>query len=291
MVVEPQLFQRQLDALSDTYEIVPAAQLLQDARSSARRPRAALTFDDGYADNAELVAPLLESLGLPATYFLTTAPLGTDAGGPAAEYWWDRLDHLLRDDVTAARLDIAVGGKTFPLALDSEHGRLAAVKTLNRQLVRHHPGVASSVLEQLDSAAQHVHPPCDRHRRMSLEQVAELAARPGVEIGSHTCTHAALGRLSADASQLELTRSRERLAELLGRPPRLIAYPYGAPGTLRRRDTRSAAAAGYDLGFVNVPGPVEGAAPYVVPRVTVGLEEPETLLARLRAWDRQRGRS
>jgi peptidoglycan/xylan/chitin deacetylase (PgdA/CDA1 family) len=291
MVVEPPLFQQQLEALSDAYEIVPAGWLVTAPRQSHGRPRAALTFDDGYADNAELVAPLLETLGLPATYFLTTDPLLTDPVAPVPEYWWDRLDHLIRDDIPLQRLSVSIGNDQVDLELGSESEKLSALKLLNRQFMRRHPAVVSSALAQLESAADSPAATCDEHRRMTSDHAVMLSSRSGVELGSHTCTHAALGRLSAGESRSELQVSRGRLAELLGRPPRLVAYPYGAAGTLGRRDARAAADIGYEQGFVNVPGPVEGASPYAVPRFTVGREEPEALLARLRAWDRPRRRS
>jgi peptidoglycan/xylan/chitin deacetylase (PgdA/CDA1 family) len=45
----------------------------------------AITFDDGYRDNFENAAPVLERLGLPATFFLVTQWMGTDVVP-----WWDR---------------------------------------------------------------------------------------------------------------------------------------------------------------------------------------------------------
>jgi len=44
----------------------------------------AITFDDGYRDNFERAAPLLEMNALPATFFVTTQFIGTDTVA-----WWD----------------------------------------------------------------------------------------------------------------------------------------------------------------------------------------------------------
>jgi peptidoglycan/xylan/chitin deacetylase (PgdA/CDA1 family) len=48
-----------------------------------------ITFDDGYLDNFEVVAPILRKLGLPAAFFVATGFIGTDYRPP-----WDQ--HLSR---------------------------------------------------------------------------------------------------------------------------------------------------------------------------------------------------
>jgi peptidoglycan/xylan/chitin deacetylase (PgdA/CDA1 family) len=45
----------------------------------------AITFDDGYRDNFENAAPILERLSLPATFFIVSQWIGSDVVP-----WWDR---------------------------------------------------------------------------------------------------------------------------------------------------------------------------------------------------------
>ncbi|HVA65209.1 MAG TPA: polysaccharide deacetylase family protein, partial [Terriglobales bacterium] len=75
----------------DHYEILSLDCLLARLAHSDEAPHPCLTitFDDGYADNAEVAAPILDRLNLSATFFVTTAVIGTrarfawDAGLPA----------------------------------------------------------------------------------------------------------------------------------------------------------------------------------------------------------------
>ncbi len=59
------------------------------------------------------------------------------------------------------------------------------------------------------------------------EQLAELAEQ-GVEIGAHTRTHADLGKIT-DKAQLcdEVLGGARELAEMVGRPMRYFAFPFG----------------------------------------------------------------
>ncbi|MFD4574940.1 polysaccharide deacetylase family protein [Streptomyces sp. NPDC058417] len=77
---------------------------------------------------------------------------------------------------------------------------------------------------------------------MTLAQAAGLEGH-GMEIGSHTVTHAQLDTLPAADLDRELRDSRAVLEDALGHPVRHLAYPHGYnSGRVRRR----AAAAGYE---------------------------------------------
>ncbi|MGV9288698.1 polysaccharide deacetylase family protein [Streptomyces sp. NPDC003719] len=61
---------------------------------------------------------------------------------------------------------------------------------------------------------------------MTLGEAAELE-RSGMEIGSHTVTHAQLDTLSGTALAYELRTSKNVLEDALGHPVRHLAYPHG----------------------------------------------------------------
>jgi peptidoglycan/xylan/chitin deacetylase (PgdA/CDA1 family) len=133
-----------------------------------------ITFDDGYADNYEFAAPILERFRLPATFFVTVGLMGTD--------------------------------RTF------EHDRRAPHRFAN----------------------------------LTWDQIRSLVAR-GFEIGSHSLSHQNLARCPLDEARREIHQSRAILEEILGRPVRSFAYPFGGPDDVTPAVLREIRDAGYDV--------------------------------------------
>ena len=78
---------------------------------------------------------------------------------------------------------------------------------------------------------------------------AEVRALPGrgIDVQSHTVSHARLPTLARDAALTELRDSKRALEELLGAPVRAVAYPWGESSA---EVERLAAEAGYDAGLI-----------------------------------------
>lgn len=73
-------FEQHLAWLSQTCEVVPLSSVLRPRPDPAPsdRPRAVITFDDGYRDNLRVALPLLAAYGLPASVFVTSGLLEDD---------------------------------------------------------------------------------------------------------------------------------------------------------------------------------------------------------------------
>jgi peptidoglycan/xylan/chitin deacetylase (PgdA/CDA1 family) len=102
-----------------------------------------LTFDDGYADFASTVAPLLHSRGLPATVYVTTGALRTD-GQPSRRGPFPAVEMLSWAQVgelDAAGFEIGGHSRTHP-----------QLDTLPRQAVREE---VSGCKRELEDALGH----------------------------------------------------------------------------------------------------------------------------------------
>ncbi len=69
----------------DHFTVLPLSEQIAGVRSGRKMGGTlSITFDDGYRDNAEVAAPILNRLGLPATFFVVTGFIGTEYTPP-----WD----------------------------------------------------------------------------------------------------------------------------------------------------------------------------------------------------------
>ena len=89
---------------------------------------------------------------------------------------------------------------------------------------------------------------------LSPDEIQAMQA-DGIRFGSHTCTHRSLIHLTETEALKELTQSRSKLENLLGRPVITLAYPYNNNNirvrSLARRAGYQAAVLG--RGSVNAP--------------------------------------
>jgi peptidoglycan/xylan/chitin deacetylase (PgdA/CDA1 family) len=209
-------FERMMCWIADWFNVLPLSEAVERLGSESLPERSlCITFDDGYADNATVAAPILRRLGLPATFFVASGML--DGG----RMWNDTVIEALRG-CPLALLDLAaLGLGTFELS-DEIHRRhaidaiLAATKRLPYDQRRR-------VVDRIADAASAALPV---GLMMSSEQLRALAAA-GIEVGAHTVTHPILACLDDAEAYNEIARGRDDLQQRIGAPVRLFAYPNG----------------------------------------------------------------
>jgi peptidoglycan/xylan/chitin deacetylase (PgdA/CDA1 family) len=212
-------FDNQLRMLKSMFNIIPLIDAVRHARARTLPPRTAcITFDDGYADNAEVALPILQSHNVSATFFIATGFLN---GG---RMWNDTVYELVRNapgDIIDAS---AIGLGMHPVA--SIPQRQAAISALIGQLKY------LSLEErrmQVNCLVDIVKSELPNDLMMTSAQVMKLH-RAGMGIGGHTVNHPILAKLPSPMAQAEIMEGKLALEAIIGDPVRLFAYPNGKPG-------------------------------------------------------------
>jgi peptidoglycan/xylan/chitin deacetylase (PgdA/CDA1 family) len=260
LAVHPDRFSAHIEHLLRLNSAVPLDDVLE--RGSDRR--IAITFDDGYADNAIVAAPLLADAGLPATWFITTGTLGQ------RRFWWDRLaEAMLGSHPLPDSIDVDVADRTFWLDLRSLSARRNALLFLHRRLL---PLPSSALEAAVDRITGQLGSPeaTNDNLTMTVEQLRELAGLPLQHVGAHTRTHAHLNGQDPDRQRDEILGSVADLESILQRPVQDFAYPFGGPDTVGTLAPQLVEEAGCRLGCTTTPGSVRRRSdPYRLPRLTV----------------------
>ena len=201
------------------FNVIPLDEAIDRLRNRTLPARSlAITFDDGYADNQQIAAPILRRLGMPATFFIATGYL--DGG----RMFNDSVVAALRD-CKRASLDLTELGLGIH-SLESLEHRRAAISALLPSLKILDLARRTAVADRICQLAE-VIPPNDL--MMTSSQVASLA-RDGFGIGGHTVNHPILARLPLNDARQEIQAGRTRLEQITHSSVRLFAYPNGRPG-------------------------------------------------------------
>jgi len=211
-------FERKMRWIARWFNVLPLSSAV-DRLFDGSIPRRSLsiTFDDGYADNEQVAAPLLHRLGLSATFFVSTGFLDGSC------MWNDRVIEAIR----AARCgSIDIGIARLPaLPLHSLQARREAIGRILQAIKHLDQGERDATVARI---VERCAAPPIADLMMREHQVRHLHEL-GMEIGAHTVSHPILARLAPDAAHAEIRSSKSHLEGIVASPVRLFAYPNGVP--------------------------------------------------------------
>jgi peptidoglycan/xylan/chitin deacetylase (PgdA/CDA1 family) len=228
--------------VSHWFKVLPLDKAVLQLQNAQLPPRAAaITFDDGYADNVSNAMPVLQRHGVPATFFVATAFLH---GG---RMWNDAVIEAI-------------------VPLETIHHKRCAIDSVLAHIKYDPPDVRQKAVDSIVDLAG-AGTPHDLMMRPS--QLLQLR-NAGMQIGAHTATHPILEKSTDLEAMHEIAGSKAALESWLGEPVRLFAYPNGKPDV--DYSARHVAMV-RNAGFVGAVSTAVGAArcsadPYQLPRFT-----------------------
>ena len=232
----------------DIISMDEAVKRIATGQNSANgKPFVAITFDDGYRDNAEIAAPILRQYDAPYTIFVATGLIdGT------ADLWWDGLEAVIRKQ---DRLLIKTKHVVEELDCSNNAAKSQSYTTLLEYLTtelgveeqrRWVKELAILYKFDLDTLRQ--------NEMMRWDELQQLAKDPLCTIGAHTIHHYALARLNEEQALSEIHEGVRILEAALGEKPKHFAYPYGYPAAAGKRDFVLAAKLGFESAVTTRPG-------------------------------------
>lgn len=245
MVMSEQTFASMVQYLAGDHRVFP---LDAPQKSVPTDPRIAIaiTFDDGWVDNARYAQHILARHAMPAAIFLCPEQMGK-----SLPFWPERLVAFFRAATHLRR------EKEF-LDVIRECAQLPEIKAIAqadelvefvKQFSARRRNLLFERLEQLgfgkilDNSAT-------TDSTMSWEDARRLS-ESGFLLGSHTLHHEILTQIPLEETRVEIIESRRQLNLEIGRRCFAFAYPNGDWSPEIRELTASA---GYAMALANKPG-------------------------------------
>ena len=242
-------FRWQLDYLRRYHRVVPVSRIVGDEPLPPMA--AAITFDDGYRNNASRALPLLRERGLPAAIFLVTETIGSDR-----LLWPEALYHAVerspREAIDSGELGL--GRVVLRGRRAAAYGELIeALKVLPRE---RKDRCLTALIDALGPLADGDEAPyLDDLRLMDWATVRSMQAEGLIEFGAHTRHHEILSRLDDADLRDEVIGSCRRVAEELEPATGVsFAYPNGRPQDYDERSIRALEEAGATMAFTTESG-------------------------------------
>lgn len=226
MLTSTRMFERHLDCIGRYFRFVSLDEIGMHVASGRPfdTPVAAVTFDDGYADNYEEAYPILKRKGIPAAVFVVT-----DLVGRPSWQVHDKLYHLVvKAFATWGDPRRELCGLMRTLGLPTEfimRTRPATpMMTVSALLPELPMADVRRVMDGLEASVGNGF--YDIPRTLDWAQIEEMH-RGGITIGSHTKSHVSLPAESAETVTDELEGSKRQIERHLGEPITHFAYPGG----------------------------------------------------------------
>jgi poly-beta-1,6-N-acetyl-D-glucosamine N-deacetylase len=191
---EKKLFKQVIQWLLDhSYSFVTSEQLLECIQSGSETESKAvwISFDDGWRGNVDQVIPILIEYNVPATFYLTTGPIGSDDG----TFWWPLMK----------------ANRTY---LPIPYDELWTIPETRRRFI----------VENV-TKGDHIKIP---RQAMTISDVKLIAALPQITLGCHTVNHGiSVNHTQAELVE-EICKARESIFSWTGQEVHSFAYPRGA---------------------------------------------------------------
>lgn len=267
------VFDRQMELLSRKFTPISLDDILLFVKGEKELSGwpVAITFDDGFLDNVEIAAPVLDRYGIRAAFYLTSGLIGTSQSP-----WYSRVRHAM---LTTKRNSWQSSLQQQMFDLSSATARdaalLAAYEACAHLVKDAQSGAVSTIERELD--VEEVLP--ERRLMMNWDET-KLLQRAGHVVGSHTVTHPNVAHVKRDDDlRDELAESKRVIEQQIGHLVAHFSYPH--PALTPQWNERTIAAtreAGYTSAVTTTRGPVhKGANPLALKRINAPRAEHEFL--------------
>lgn len=190
-----------------------------NGRRELPRRSVVVTFDDGFADNAHVAAPVMEEFDIRGTFYLTTACIEHQTLP-----WFCKILCLFHHAGKLGRV-VTHPETSVSCDLSDPRARQEVYRRYVHACVKLPWEKQNDLIAQLEKTLDLEYDEANAPKMMTWDDARELERR-GHLIGNHTFSHANVAHMAADEKRNDIERSHALLETRLGHPPAHFSYPH-----------------------------------------------------------------
>lgn len=272
--ISPGVFRDEMLYLAKHYEVISMDEYYRRWKKHSFGGReVVITFDDGYRNNLTVAAPVLASLNLPFTVFVSVNHIEQGKFFPTfinrAILLDDNVGHIKIECLgidEALRSDMQRHTLLTKLNYALKHSDIKKVNLICEQLMQN---LSKEEITAIGNTYSSDVP-------MNWEELSALKDIPGCTIGSHCLDHFICNACQTEEeTKRQITESRRIIREKLGVSCDYLAYPNGniPQGDITDCARKAVEDAGYKMAFTTMPVRLrKDSNPYLLPRCAARFE-------------------
>lgn len=220
----PRRFRQLCRRVRSRYDVVTVSEGVKRVLEgpATGRPKLAFIFDDGYADTANCVMPIMKSEGLVGTSYVVV-----DALEHGILPWYEELGRLIYR-MKGGALEFEMQGNALLFEIPHDLAQRDEVFwQVTREMKKYFDASTHGLVKELQSAHQVTATDDEAREMMMTPASARTLLDASFEIGSHSWTHPILPSLDDAGLDHEIVASKPYLEGLLDHEVTSFCYPNG----------------------------------------------------------------
>ncbi len=181
-----------------------------------------ITFDDGFKNNFEIAAPILDDLKLPAVFYVCSGMIGTDK-----MFWVDMIEDCI-NRTNANNIKIRLIEEHF-FNLNSESEKILSINKIKNFCKKSTTNEKNRIIAELINETK-VSPTINSYNNYQMMDWKELIALDQNKlftIGGHTLNHEVMTAQSLEITKLDVKKTINLLKNYLDHDIIHFSYPEG----------------------------------------------------------------
>jgi peptidoglycan/xylan/chitin deacetylase (PgdA/CDA1 family) len=218
--IDDKIFEQHIVFLKQHFELIVPDDLGEN-RQTLKKIRVLLTFDDGFRNNAEVVAPILRKHHIPAVFFVCSRH------ATPGKYLW--FSYLFALEKHFRGNGFCFRGEFMDMSPSQRQSCIQRLSELLLNLTPHPSMMYQVIDEELPRLEDFIRKDelINCYAGMTAEQVGELAADPLFSIGAHTVDHPFLTKCGYEEALQQIKNNKLWVEQVTNKQCATIAYPSG----------------------------------------------------------------